>query len=50
MKKMIAVVSFASLLVSASGCWADQDDDNRRMYDLYRKKKRIADVSGTGRS
>jgi uncharacterized iron-regulated protein len=39
MKKMIAVVCFAALLMSASGCWSGQDDDNRRMYDLNRKKE-----------
>jgi len=39
MKKMIAVVCFAALLMSTSGCWAGQDDDNRRMYDLNRKKE-----------
>jgi uncharacterized iron-regulated protein len=39
MKKMITVVSFAALLVSAAGCWAGQDDDNRRIYDLNREKE-----------
>ena len=39
MKIMIAVVCFAVLLMSASGCWARQDDDNRRMYDLKREKE-----------
>ncbi len=39
MKKMISVVCFAGLLVSASACWANQDDDNRRMYDLNQEKE-----------
>ena len=39
MRKMFAVVWFAGLLMSASGCWAGQDDDHRRMYDLNREKE-----------
>jgi len=39
MKKMISVVCFAGLLMSASACWAGQDDDNRRMFDLNREKE-----------
>jgi uncharacterized iron-regulated protein len=39
MKKMIAVVYFAVLLMSASNCWAGQNDANRRMYDLNQKKE-----------
>jgi uncharacterized iron-regulated protein len=39
MKKMISVVCFAGLLVSASACWANPDDDNRRMYDLNQEKE-----------
>ncbi len=39
MKKMISVVCFAGLLMSASACWAGQDDDNRRMYDLNQEKE-----------
>ncbi|MDH3827077.1 MAG: ChaN family lipoprotein, partial [Desulfobacterales bacterium] len=39
MKKMISVVCFAGLLMSVSACWAGQDDDNRRMYDLNREKE-----------
>ena len=39
MKKMMAVICFTALLISGSGCWARQDDDNRRMYDLNREKE-----------
>jgi uncharacterized iron-regulated protein len=39
MKKLIAVLGFAALLLSALGCWAKQDIDNHRMYDLNRKKE-----------
>jgi uncharacterized iron-regulated protein len=39
MKKVIAVVYFAVLLMSASNCWAGQNDANRRMYDLNQKKE-----------
>jgi uncharacterized iron-regulated protein len=40
-KKMIAVVClwYVALLMSASGCWAKQEDYNRRMYDLNREKE-----------
>ena len=41
MKKVIAVVCFAGLLVSASGCWAGSDDNDRRMYDLNRKQQAV---------
>jgi uncharacterized iron-regulated protein len=41
MKKVIVVVClwYVALLMSASSCWARQDDDNRRMYDLNREKE-----------
>ncbi|MGW8303450.1 MAG: ChaN family lipoprotein [Desulfobacterales bacterium] len=39
MKKMISVLCFAGLLMSASAGWAGQDDDNRRMFDLNREKE-----------
>ena len=39
MKKMIAVVWFMALLMSASGCWAKQNYYNRRMFDLNRDKE-----------
>ena len=39
MKKMIAVVCLSAMLLSASGCRAGQNDDNRRMYDLNREKE-----------
>jgi uncharacterized iron-regulated protein len=39
MKKVIAVAYVAVLLMSASGCWAGQGDDNRRLYDLNREKE-----------
>jgi uncharacterized iron-regulated protein len=38
-KKVIAVLCFAILLMSASGCWAGQDNANHRMYDLNQKKE-----------
>jgi uncharacterized iron-regulated protein len=41
MKKGIAVIClwYAALLMSAPGCWAGQNDDNLRMYDLNRGKE-----------
>jgi len=41
MKKAIALVCLwcAALLMSASDCRAEQGDDNRRLYDLNRKKE-----------
>ncbi len=36
MKKMIAVLSFMALLISASGCWAKRDGYERRLFDLNR--------------
>lgn len=38
-KKVIVVLFFAVLLMSAPGNWAGQDDANRRMYDLNQKKE-----------
>jgi uncharacterized iron-regulated protein len=38
-KKVIAVLGFAILLMSASGCWAGQDNANHRLYDLNQKKE-----------
>lgn len=44
-KKVIAVVSFTGLLMSALGCWAGQNNNNRRMYDLNREKElRMSEV------
>jgi uncharacterized iron-regulated protein len=41
MKKVIAVIClwYAALLMSAPGCWAGQDDNKRRMFDLNREKE-----------
>jgi uncharacterized iron-regulated protein len=36
---VIAVLGFAILLMSASGCWAGQDNANHRLYDLNQKKE-----------
>ena len=38
-KKVIVVLFFAMLLMSASNPWAGQDDANHRMYDLNQKKE-----------
>jgi uncharacterized iron-regulated protein len=38
-KKVIVVLSFTVLLISASSSWTSQDDANRRMYDLNQKKE-----------
>ena len=39
MKKMIAAVCFAALLVSAFGCWAGKDGNHHRLFDLNRDKE-----------
>ena len=38
-KKVIAILCFSMLLMSASGCWAGQGDANHRMYDLNQGKE-----------
>jgi uncharacterized iron-regulated protein len=38
-KKVIAVVCLAGLLMPASGCWAGPEGDERRMYDLNRNEE-----------
>jgi uncharacterized iron-regulated protein len=39
MKKIIAVVCFIALFLLALGCWARQNINNHRMYDLNREKE-----------
>ena len=38
-KKVIAILCFSMLLMSASGCWAAHDDTGRRLYDLNQEKE-----------
>jgi uncharacterized iron-regulated protein len=39
MKKIVAILCFAALLLSAAGCWAGQNMDSPLMYDLNREKE-----------